>query len=282
MVTRMTHPSQLHLYATVVALSMCISGTANAQEPPPAPPPPSADDIIAHCENKYAGNDQTTRLSITNRNKDGSERQTVYLRHLKNYAADSAVLQKMLLLTELPRDAKGTTFMRWEYPRAAQKLPEQWLYAPQNRILRRVSVKDPGESFLGTTLTLGDIAIRWPDQDQHKLLGIERSYAGELYVVESVPREEGALYSRVVNFYAKTPTWDDCVKVQAVFYDPRGIQQKTQKLQWQRINNAWIWSHVEVLNTQNEQVSIFDVTDVQVNPGLNEELFTERNLKRGG
>lgn len=261
----------------IFALTMSAAIDAVAQDGVP-----TADEIVTRCENKYAGDDQTTRLTITNRNKDGSERQTVYVRHLKNYKPDGDVLQKMLLLTESPRDAKGTTFMRWEYPRAAQKVPEQWLYAPQSRILRRVSVRDPGEAFLGTTLTLGDIAIRAPDQDTHKLLGIERNFGGEWYVVESVPREDGALYSRIVNFYTKTVNWDECVKVQAVFYDPRGIQQKTQKLQWQRVNNAWVWSHVEVVNTQNEQVSIFDVTDVQINPGLGEELFTERNLKRGG
>jgi predicted methyltransferase len=263
------------------ALSRIIS-TAHAETAaPPAAGPVSADEIVRNCENKYAGNDQKSRLTIVNRNKDGSERKNIYVRFLKNYEPNGEVMQKMLLTSEFPPEAKGLTFMRWEYGLTTGKVPEQWLYTPSLRNVRRVSIRDPSESFLGTTLTLGDIAYRAAEQDQHSLLGIERNIDGEFYVVESVPKEQASLYSKVVNYYTKTAGWDQCVKVHAIFFDTKGIQLKKQNLHWQQVSNAWVWSHVEVENTQNQQVSTFELSDVEINPGLSEELFTERNLRKG-
>lgn len=256
------------------------SARADNGAPPPAAPV-SADEIVRNCENKYAGNDQKSRLTIVNRNKDGSERKNIYVRFLKNYEPSGEVMQKMLLTSEFPPEAKGLTFMRWEYGLTTGKVPEQWLYTPSLRNVRRVSIRDPSESFLGTTLTLGDIAYRAADQDKHNLLGVERNIDGEFYVVESIPKEQGSLYSKVVNYYTKTANWDQCVKVHAIFFDTKGIQLKKQSLQWQQVGNAWVWSHVQVENTQNQQISTFDLTDVEINPGLNEELFTERNLRKG-
>lgn len=273
-------PSQ-HAGMIAGTLSRLI-GTAHAEtaEAPPAAPV-SADEIVRNCENKYAGNDQKSRLTIVNRNKDGSERKNIYVRFLKNYEPNGEVMQKMLLTSEFPPEAKGLTFMRWEYGLTTGKVPEQWLYTPSLRHVRRVSIRDPSESFLGTTLTLGDIAYRAADQGQHNLLGVERNIDGEFYVVESMPKEQGSLYSKVVNYYTKTANWDQCVKVHAIFFDTKGIQLKKQNLRWQQVGNAWVWSHVEVENTQNQQVSTFELTDVEINPGLSEELFTERNLRKG-
>lgn len=260
-----------HLVSTAHAETAAASATG----------PVSADEIVRNCENKYAGNDQKSRLTIVNRNKDGSERKNVYVRFLKNYEPNGEVMQKMLLTSEFPPEAKGLTFMRWEYGLTTGKVPEQWLYTPSLRNVRRVSIRDPSESFLGTTLTLGDIAYRAAEQDQHSLLGIERNIDGEFYVVESVPKEPASLYSKVVNYYTKAASWDQCVKVHAIFFDTKGIQLKKQNLHWQQVANAWVWSHVEVENTQNQQVSTFELSDVEINPGLSDELFTERSLRKG-
>lgn len=269
--------------ALFVAMSMAVPAMAQVPAPPAAEVAgPSADEIVSQCDSKYAGDDQWTTLTVVNRNKDGDERKAIYKRVVKNYAANAeAVAQKMILVTEFPPSERDFAFMRIEYHPTAGKVPEQWLYAPDSKALRRVAERDPTLSFLGSTLTLGDITQRTPDQDQHRLVGIERSIRGEAWLIESVPKQADLQYSKRVSRFIKAPTWDGCVKDRVVYYDRKGIQLKTQEIKWQQVNNAWLWSHVEVVNTQDQRASVFDIGDVQINTRIDEGLFSDRTLKRG-
>lgn len=266
-------------------VSMWIA-TPTIAEVPTAPAPdaagPTPEEIVSHCDNKYAGDDQWTTLTVVNRNKDGDERKAVYKRVVKNYATNAeAVAQKMILVTEFPPSERDFAFMRVEYQPTAAKVPEQWLYAPDSKALRRVAERDPTLSFLGSTLTLGDITQRTADQDRHRLLGIERSLRGEAWLIESVPKQADPQYSKRVSRFIKAPNWDGCVKDRVVYYDRKGIQLKTQEIKWQQVDKAWLWSHVEVVNTQDQRSSVFDINDVQINTQIEEALFSDRTLKRG-
>jgi hypothetical protein len=244
--------------------------------------PPSGEEVLRHCDNKPSGQDQWTTLTVINRNPGGEEKKYVYRRLVKNYeqAADQ-VIQKMLLVTEFPPDGRDTTFMRWEYIPGSDKVPEQWLYAPQSAIVKRIAERDPTLSFLGSTLTLGDMTLRTVEQDTHTVLGVERTLAGEVWLVESVPKSPDPQYSKRITRYLNTPAKGECMKVGIVYYDTKGLQLKTQDIAWQQVNGAWLWSHVEVKNLQTQHVSTFDISDAKVNTGIGDELFSERTLKRG-
>lgn len=243
---------------------------------------PTAEEIIQHCEYKPVGDDQKARMTLTNKNKEGLERKSIYRRFLRFYGGDdNQVLEKMLLFAEYPQDSAGIGFMRWEYVPEANRPPDQWLYTPSLRNVRRISVRDAGESFLGSTLALGDIGVRGIKQDKHTYLGIHRQGQKEYYVIESIPQEDNAIYSKRVSFYAKTPEWSQCYKEAVQYFDPKGFRLKTQLIRWQQVNGAWIWSHVEVLNHQTEQLSIFDLDEIELNTGLKDSLFEERVLRRG-
>lgn len=270
----------LFIVSTWVVAAPAVAQVPGA--PAQAGAPPSADEIVSKCENKYAGDDQWTTLTVVNRNKDGNERKAIYKRVVKNFSDDAdAVLQKMILVTEFPPSERDFAFMRVEYTPDAGKVPEQWLYAPDSKVLRRVAERDPTLSFLGSTLTLGDITQRAVSQDQHRLLGIDRSFAGEAWLIESVPKQPDPQYSKRVSRFTKTPHGDGCLKEQVVYYDRKGIKLKTQDIKWQQVSGAWLWSHVEVRNTQDQRVSVFDITEVRINTRIEASLFTDRTLKRG-
>ncbi len=242
---------------------------------------PTAEEIIAHCNYKDVGDDQRTKMTIINRNKDGQEKKSVYRRFLRNYKGQKGVVEKMLLFAEFPPDVKGLAFMRWEYTPESGKPVDQWLYSPSLRNVRRVSVRDPGESFLGSTLALGDIGVHAIDQDNHRLLGVEARPGGPVYVVESTPKKESALYSKTVSSFANTGSWDNCVKVAVTYYDKKGLKLKEQTIDWQKLDEAWIWKQVDVTNVQTKQTSTFLIHDIEVNVGIKDKAFTERTLRRG-
>lgn len=238
-------------------------------------------DIVRHCDYKNPGEDQLSRLSISLIDKDGNERKNVYARLWKNYHGKDSILDKMVLFTEFPPDAKGTGFMRWGYTAASGKLADQWLYLPQLRKIRRVSVRDPGDSFLGSDLTYGDIEERTVDADEHVFVRVDEIKGARFHVVESSPKEARPLYSKKISWYAKVPDWNACYRAKTEYYDPQGSLLKVQTLTWQQVDGIWAWDRVEVENYQTKHKSLFEVTDAKFGVGLEDRQFTERDLKRG-
>ncbi|MCC6208183.1 MAG: outer membrane lipoprotein-sorting protein [Gammaproteobacteria bacterium] len=265
----------------LLALGMAAWGPAGADEAS-SPDGVNAREVVQQCNFKYPGDDQQTRLSIILRDKDGNEKKNVYRRYWKDYKGKEGIADKMVLITEFPPDAKGSVFMRWGYT-STNKNADQWIYLPVLKKTRRVSVRDPGESFLGSDLTHGDISGRALDDDEHRLVKTEQRGEETLYVVESVPRDPAnALYSKVLSMFAKPgQDWSDCAKRQVEYFDRRGEPLKQQVISWQRSGDAWLWDEMTVRNTQTEHTSIFQVTDVQTNVGLKDDVFTERNLTKG-
>jgi len=237
--------------------------------------------IIQNCEYKNPGSDQRSVLTIELIDKDGNQRKNVYRRFWKNHMGEGGIADKMVLFTEFPPDAKGTGFMRWGYAASENKMADQWLYLPHLRKVRRVSVRDPGDSFLGSDLTYGDIEDRSIGDDTYDLLEGGSKNGVEFYQVEIKPKEDGALYSKKISWYKKDAGWESCVRVKTDYYDRQGNILKKQKLTWQKVADAWVWDRVLVNNIQTGHKSIFTIEDVRVNVGVSSRIFTERALKKG-
>ncbi len=281
------------LFCLALSLPSLASLAADQTAPPPQAPAPQAvplaqeapltgDDIVGKCGTKYQGEDQQSTFTVILIDKDKNEKKHVYLRIWKDFKGKDNILNKMLLFTRFPPDAKGVAFMRWAYVPSMDKNADQWVYLPELRKIRRVSIRDPGDSFLGSDLTHEDITPRSVDQDTHRLLGIDDHLGAEqFYVVESIPKESNPLYSKRIEWFTKTPTWDDCAKVRVDYYDRKGNLLKRQFTKWQRVNGAWLWDTLIVKNVQTQHTSVFKNTDVKINTGVPADIFTERTLRLG-
>lgn len=243
-------------------------------------PAPEGREIMERCNSKYPGEDQRSRLTIILRDKDGNEKKNVYRRLWKDFRGVDGVADKMMLFTEFPPDAQGAGFMRWGYTAVSGRIADQWVYLPVLKKIRRVSIRDPGDSFLGSDLTYADISERGLDADQHRLIRAMPNGNEQIYAVESMPvNKGGALYSKTVSWFTKGQDWDGCMKRQVDYYDKKGEPIKQQLIKWQRVDKAWVWDEVTVRNVQTGHSSVFQVTDVKVNVGLSDDEFTERALK---
>lgn len=243
---------------------------------------PSGAEIVKQCDiDTNPGKDQRSTLTVILRDASGNEKKNVYKRYWKDAEGKDQVFDKMMLFTQFPPDAEGTGFMRWGYLPEAGKNADQWLFLPSLNTIRRVSVRDPGDSFLGSDLTYEDISFRAADQDEHELLREETEAGDTYYVVESRPKEADPLYGKRIAWYQKSADPADCNKSRIEYYDTRGALLKTQTLTWQQVDDAWVWDTVEVNNVRTGHASVFRVTDVEVNVGLRDRLFSERTLRRG-
>lgn len=243
---------------------------------------PTGEEVYERCNFKYPGDDQQSTLTIILADKDGNEKKNVYRRLWKDYKGSEGIVDKMVLYTEFPPDAEGAAFMRWAYTATSDKNADQWIYLPVLKKIRRVTIRDPGDSFLGSDLTYADISGRDIKADQHTLTQALKRGNQDVFAVESVPvNKSSALYSKTVSWFVKDKDWKSCVKRQVDFYDKKGEPLKRQVLKWQQVKNAWVWSEVLVKNVQTGHSSIFRVTDVKINLGLQDDMFSERALSLG-
>lgn len=270
-------PSYLRLFLLIAAVVVPLDAIAAA----PASAPIDGDEIVKKCGFKYEGADQQSTFTVTLIDKANNEKKQEYLRLWKDFGGKDGVINKMLLFTTYPPDAQGVAFMRWAYTPGMGRTADQWVYLPELRSLKRVSIRDPGDSFLGSDMTHADITPRALDQDTHRLLGIDRRGAEEFYVVEEIPKEKEPLYSKRIEWYSKTPTWETCINVKTDYYDRKGNLLKQQYIKWQRVQGAWLWDTLLVRNVQTGHKSVFKNTNVKINTGLPAGIFNERTVRLG-
>lgn len=236
--------------------------------------------IFEHCGYKYPGDDQQGKFTVILQDKDGKVMKSEYLRFWKDYKGKDGVADKMLLFTTYPPEAEGSAFMRVAYSER-EKPVDQWIYLPALKKIRRVSIRDLGDSFLNSNLTYADVSRRALEDDEHKYLGTKQVDDSVFYIVESTPREANPIYGKRIFWFLKTKNWDECVNTRIDYYDNSGELIKDQFIKWQRIGDAWIWDRVLVRSRRTLSASIFQLSEIKINAGVDDDLFTARSLERG-
>lgn len=264
------------LTALVICAVLVFPTAVLAQEPKL-----TGTEIVKKCGYKYQGEDQKSKFIVTLIDKDKNEKKHIYWRLWKDFKGKDNILNKMLLFTIYPPDARGVDFMRWAYTANMDKNADQWVYLPELRKIRRVTIRDPGDSFLGSDLTHADITPRRLDQDTHRYLGIDRVRNLQFYVVEELPKQKNPLYSKRIEWYIKTPDWSNCARVKVEYYDRKGNVLKEQYTKWQRVKGAWLWDTLIVRNVQTHHTSVFKNRDVAINTGFPASIFDLRTLRLG-
>lgn len=239
-------------------------------------------DIVKQCGYKHPGKDQKSTFTVILTDKQGNQKKSVYSRLWKDYQGEKGIVDKMILFTEFPPDAKGAAFMRVAYTPDMGKNADQWIYLPVLAKTRRVTIRDPGDSFLNSDLTHADVSYHVLDDEDYHLLGVQNSKGVDYYVIESTPKGGGPLlYKKRILWFNKTPNWDDCANARIDYYDSRGDLLKEQHIEWQRVKDAWVWQKVLVRNIQTSHTSELSISDVAIDTGIDDRFFAERTLKAG-
>lgn len=238
-------------------------------------------EIVKQCGYKHPGKDQMSTFTVILTDKQGNEKKSVYSRFWKDYQGAEGIVDKMILFTKYPPDAEGTAFLRIAYMPDVGRNADQWIYLPELAKIRRVTIRDPGDSFLNSDLTYADVSFHPLDDENYKFLGIQTLGELDHYVVESTPKDNRSLYKKRVLWFTKKADWNDCANVRVDYYDLHDNLLKEQAIKWQHVKDAWVWDRVVVRNVQTSHSSEFVISDVKIDTGLQGRLFAERTLKRG-
>jgi len=173
---------------------------------------------------------------------------------------------------------RGTGFLTWEYDDPAIE-DDRWLYLPAMKKVRRISGSSAKkENFMGSDFTYDDMGGRNVDEDRHSLLREEEVDGYECWVLESVPAEEDATYSKKISWIRK----DALTPVRVEFYDRMGSLMKTlQASGITREGEFWTTGKLEMNNHQRNHRTIITIDQIDYNQEMNEAMFTVPALERG-
>lgn len=249
---------------------------ALAQESAEAPP--SLEQIVERSEQVHPGKDHSSKLLFTIRDEDGNERREVLRRFWKSYNGKDGLEYKLIVFNEYPPDKKGNAFLEWAYRPGAGKESERKFYIKFLNSVNKVP-EGSGEGFASSDLKPSEMAPRPTHLDRHRLLKEEVIEGRGYYVVESSPKQKDPSYP-----YGKVVKWitkDNFLKERLEYYDLNNALYKEQIITWKKIKDAWVWEKVVTTNEQTNVQTFLTISDIKVNSGLPEDLFTERSMRRG-
>lgn len=219
-----------------------------------------------------AGEDSQGELTMTLINKQGEER----VRKLKQYIKNDTETEKKIMFFLSPADVKGTSFMNWSYSGDADD--DQWIYLPALKRTKRISSGSKGDYFMGSDFTYDDLGDRHPDEDMHQLLREETLNGKQCYVVESKPKDEDYMYSKIISWIIK----DNFMGLKREFYDEDGDLLKTLTIhEYENIDGYWTILKTEMKNIQKNHKTMMEFNDIKINQGLSDSKFTERSMTMG-
>lgn len=232
----------------------------------------SGAEIMEKVYNRETGDSRTSNLEMILINRQGAER----VREIKQYEKDFGEVEKKIMFFVSPADVRNTSFMNWSYD--SEQSDDQWIFLPALNKVKRISSENKSDYFMGSDFTYDDLGDRTLAEDKHKLIGEETINGREVYVVENIPVAEDELYSRTVTY-----VWqDNWIGLKKEFYDQEGELLKVLTVnEIEKIDGILTIMDNEMHNLQSEHRTILKTSQVEYNSEVDENLFSERMMKRG-
>lgn len=219
----------------------------------------------------YAGDDMRVRVSMTLINPQDKKRRRELTMLRRDFG--SAGDQRYYVFFHAPADVKGMTFMVWKYP---GKEDDRWIFIPSIKMVRRIAANDKRSSFVGSDFTYQDVSGRDVGDETHELLRSEDLGGRPCFVLESRPKGR-ADYARRVSWVDKE-RW---LPLREEYFDARGDQvREFMADEVEAVGSHWMVTKRTMRNLQTGHRTEVMFKDVAFDVGLEEQLFTERFLRR--
>ena len=151
------------------------------------------------------------------------------------------------------------------------------MWLPAFKRVRRISAKKKGDYFMGSDLTFEDLSNRDLKHNTYKRLNDDVIDNVECYILEAVPKKEAqSSYSRHISWIDKKTL--NLLKENS--FDNRGELQKEKRFEYELIKSFYVLKRVIVNNIIKQHSTEITFTDIEVDVGMKNDLFHEKNLKR--
>lgn len=220
------------------------------------------DEILKRVEDAYnAPKDRVSEVKMILIESDGSKKE----REMKFWMKEK---HKKLFVFKSPADVEGVGFL-------VLSDNELYLYLPAFKKIRRIASHVKNESFMGTDFSYNDLATSEFTKNYSAKIKEENE---NQYVLELVPKPESDVdYSKLIMFVNKKVFLPDSIK----FFDKGGNLFKIMRnRRFNQIKNYWLIGEVEMENVKDKHKTIMETIREEIDRGLSDEIFTQRNLKK--
>lgn len=227
----------------------------------------TGDDIAGMIDQRSEPQDMTTDLTMTLTSRSGASRTfTVHSVRLGE--------EKQIIWFLAPADDRGVAFLSIEHDDRDDEL-RMWL--PSFKKMRRISASKKGDSFMGSDLSYEDMTSRDLNDYTYLLQGEETIDGVEYWVLENVPRPElRSSYSKIVSWVRQS----DALIIKEQYFDRAGNLLKERTVEAQEVGGYTLPVRMFVRNVQKEHTTELIFDKIEVDTGVKDNLFHERNLRR--
>ena len=243
-----------------------------ASSAPPTPHAVTGDWVARRMADRYTGDDSRIVMEMTLTDSRGRTTERGLFLVEKQFEEG----KKMLLRFTRPEDIRGTSFLVREHE---GKEDERFLYLPALGRTRRITSAEKTDSFAGTDFTYEDISGREIEDFTYRLLADSTRGEGPSdYILEATPRSKGFEYARTVSRVDP----ESFLPLRVDYYDRRGNVYKRFTLERsEKIDGVWTMMEMTMEDLDNRHRTHISVTEARYNRGIEDRMFTRRELERG-
>lgn len=224
-------------------------------------------DIARMIDQHETPGDMVSDMTMTLTSRTGSSRTLTV--HSVRKGED-----KQIIWFLAPADDRGVAFLKIEYEDQDDEM-RMWL--PGFKRIRRISSSKKGESFMGSDLTYEDMTTRDLDEYIYELMGEDTLDGEPIWILESTPKPElRSSYSRIVSRVRQS----DSFVPREEYYDRAGNLLKVRTMVAREMKDYTIPVRMFVENVQKEHTTELLFDNVELDTGVKDDLFHERNLRR--
>ena len=225
-------------------------------------------EIAQKIDAKKKPKDMKANLTMVLTNKKGKTRSLT----LRSIAKDDS--KKQIIWFLAPADDKGVAFLKIEHD---GKDDEMRLWLPAFNKVRRISSKQKADSFMGSDMSYEDMTSRELDKYTYTLKGREKIDGTDYYILESVPDAElDSEYSKHIAWVSKP----DYLVMKEDSYDRSNRILKIKLIKYMKLKGYDVPQDMYVENVQKHHNTRLTFDNLEVDTGVNNNLFQEKNLKR--
>ncbi len=224
----------------------------------------------AHLNQFYPGEDGRAVVQMTLENKRGKTRGRKFVMIRKDYEEGGE--QKYYMYFLEPNDVRKTSFMVWKDP---VEDDSRWIYVPAVDLVKRISSKDKGSSFVGSDFSYEDVSGRHWSDDTHVLLREEELDGKECWVIESTPKKDKA-FSKKITWVGKA----EMLPLKEEYYDRKDRLERVFRAEKIEVIDGYTTMTVRTMtNVRKNHKTTVEFGEIEFDVGYDDNIFTERHLK---
>lgn len=237
----------------------------------------TAREIMEKNDRQMNSRDEESRFTMKLINKRGKQRKRTVQMYSKTDIQNN---DKTLIRFLSPADVKGVGLLAIE----DGEREDQWLYLPALKRVRRISSSEKTDSFMGSDFSYEDVEQNDLDHYAYTLLREEALDGQNCYVIQSIPVNEQTIKETA---YSRTEVWirqDNFIAARVDYFNHKGHLFKTMRSANIRPidgTDKWRAHLIDMRNVSTGHHTELQYDSIQIDRGLDDNLFTQRYLERG-